>query len=380
MAGEAGDVGDLSDLGDPKETTREAAGAGDGRQGSHAHEEEHAHSHVIEETAHVPISALVIRSGIGGVLMGLANLVPGISGGTMLLAAGVYPSFISAIAEVTTFKFRLRSLVTLGVIAGCAGLGILLLAGVMKSLVIEQRWLMYSIFIGLTLGGVPLVWRLAVPATPSLWAGAVVSFGLMVVMAFSGGGQGAEAGGPLLLVLSGLGGASAMILPGVSGGYLLLLLGQYEPILGAIDDVKTGLIGAAGFQMPMVMEAMTVLVPVGIGVVIGIVGVSNLLRFLLDRFEKPTLGILLGLLLGSVVGLYPFQKPVQPEAGFLHRGLVLDARGAAELKEKYWPLERYTPGAGQLGASAGLLLAGLGATLLIARVGGVGRDAEEDTP
>jgi len=359
--------------GELEETASDAVGAGG--KPHDPHEKQHAHSHVIEETAHVPTSALVIRSGIGGVLMGLANLVPGISGGTMLLAAGVYPSFISAIAEVTTFKFRFRSLLTLGVIAGCAGLGILLLAGVMKSLVIEQRWLMYSIFIGLTLGGVPLVWRLAVPATPSLWVGAAVSFGLMVVMAFGGSGQGAEPGGTLLLLLSGLGGASAMILPGVSGGYLLLLLGQYEPILGAIDELKTGLIGDAGFQLPIVMDAMTVLIPVGIGVVIGIVGVSNLLRFLLDRFEKPTLGILLGLLLGSVVGLYPFQKPVQPEAGFVHRGVVLDARGVAELKEKYWPLERYTPDAGHLAASSALLLAGLGATLLIARVG---RDGEDD--
>jgi putative membrane protein len=339
---------------------------------------EHVHSHVIEETAHVPIPALLIRSGIGGVLMGLANLVPGISGGTMLLAAGVYPAFISSIAEVTTFKFRLRSLLTLGMIAGCAGLGILLLAGLMKSLVIEQRWLMYSLFIGLTLGGVPLVWRLAVPATQSLWVGAAISFGLMVLMAFGGSGQSAEAGSTLLLVLSGLGGASAMILPGVSGGYLLLLLGQYEPILGAIDDLKTGLLGSngGGFQLPLVMDSMTVVVPVGIGVLIGIVGVSNLLRWLLDRYEKPTLGILLGLLLGSVVGLYPFQKPVEPEAGFVHRGSVLTAAEIGELGEKYWPLERYTPAGGQLGASIGLMLAGLGATLAIARVGG--RDEEED--
>ena len=61
--------------------------------------------------------------------MGLANLVPGISGGTMLLAAGVYEKFIAAIAEVTTFKFRLRSLIVLGLIGLSAVLGILLFAG-----------------------------------------------------------------------------------------------------------------------------------------------------------------------------------------------------------------------------------------------------------
>ncbi|MCP4038114.1 MAG: DUF368 domain-containing protein, partial [bacterium] len=113
--------------------------------------------------------SLVVRSAVGGVLMGLANLVPGISGGTMLLAAGVYPNFISAIAELTTLKFNKRSIILLGTIALAAALAILLLAGAMRSLVIEQRWIMYSIFIGLTLGGLPLVWRLAAPATPAVF-------------------------------------------------------------------------------------------------------------------------------------------------------------------------------------------------------------------
>ena len=89
--------------------------------------------------------------------MGLANLVPGISGGTMLLAAGVYPGFISAIAEVTTFRFRFRSLILLASVVGSAALAILLLAGSVKDLVVDHRWIMYSLFIGLTLGGVPLV-------------------------------------------------------------------------------------------------------------------------------------------------------------------------------------------------------------------------------
>ena len=108
---------------------------------------------------------LLIRSAIGGTLMGLANLVPGISGGTMLLAAGVYPGFISAIAEITTLRFRPRSIATLGAVVASAALAILLLAGTVKALVEDHRWVMYSLFIGLTLGGLPLVWRLARPAT-----------------------------------------------------------------------------------------------------------------------------------------------------------------------------------------------------------------------
>ena len=130
-----------------------------------------------------PALLLGLRGAIGGTLMGLANLVPGISGGTMLLAAGVYPAFINAIAEVTTLRFRPRSLLLLASVVATAGLAILLLAGTVKELVQDHRWIMYSLFIGLTLGGVPLLWRMARPATPGLFAAAAVSFGLMLVMA-----------------------------------------------------------------------------------------------------------------------------------------------------------------------------------------------------
>jgi putative membrane protein len=330
------------------------------------------HGHVMAESDALPLPTLVLRGSLGGILMGLANLVPGISGGTMLLAAGVYPTFISSIADLTTLRFKLRSIVALCAIGGSAAVAILLLAGTLKMLVVEQRWVMYSLFIGLTLGGVPLVWRLARPATPGLILGGIASFLLMVLMSLGSTATGSEDASFLLLALSGLAGASAMILPGVSGGYLLLLLGQYEPILGAIDTLKLGLLGSAttGFDLDLVLQAMTVVVPVGIGVVIGIVGVSNLLSWLLDRYEKATLGILLGLLLGSVVGLYPFQKPVPPDAGFVYHGHALTDAEAAELEEKNWPLQRFGPDSGEVGTALALILAGLGATLLIDRIGG----------
>ena len=167
-----------------------------------------------DPTESMPLPLLGIRGAIGGVLMGLANLVPGISGGTMLLAAGVYPAFISSIAEVTTLKLRPRPLILLATIAAAALIAILLLAGLMRALVIEQRWVMYSLFIGLTLGGLPLVWRLARPASFSLWAGAAAAFAGMVAMSLGlGSGQtGGEASTPFLF-FSGLAGASAMILP-----------------------------------------------------------------------------------------------------------------------------------------------------------------------
>jgi len=82
--------------------------------------------------------AVVSRSLFGGALMGLANLVPGISGGTMLLAAGIYPGFIEAIAGVTRFRFRFRALMILSCVVLAGGVAILAGAGVFKDLVVER--------------------------------------------------------------------------------------------------------------------------------------------------------------------------------------------------------------------------------------------------
>ena len=318
----------------------------------------------------VSIANFVPRGLLGGTLMGLANLVPGISGGTMLLAVGVYPSFINAIADLTVLRFKPRPLIVLATIAGAATLAIGLLAGPTRALVIEERPLMYSFFIGLTLGGLPLVWKLAQPVTKEVWIGATVAFALMVAMAFgTESGNGSHSASTPLLVLSGLAGASAMILPGISGGYLLLLLGQYEPILAAIDEVKQGLIGPAGFDLARILASMNVVIPVGIGVVLGVVGVSNLLRWLLNHYEKPTLGVLLGLLLGAVVGLYPFQAPVPPELGFEDHGRIVLEAELVDIPEEDWPLARFTPTAGELGSSAGTIAFGLLLTYAISRFG-----------
>jgi len=321
------------------------------------------------QTETTPLAPLLVRCLIGGTLMGLANLVPGISGGTMLLAVGIYPYFVEGVAEVTTFRFRLRTLLVLGTIAGAAALSIILLAGTLKGLVIDHRWIMYSLFIGLTLGGVPVIWRLLRPITKSAILGCVAGIAVMAAMAVVHPGEAASGGGHAypMLFFAGLAGASAMILPGISGGYLLLLLGQYIPILSAIDQAKTGVqIG----DWPRVLEAMHVFIPVGIGVVLGVVGVSNLVKLLLDRYRQPTLGVLLGLLLGAVLGLWPFQSGVVPQPGEVVRGRVMTRESIAHLDPKHYPLKRFSPSAAQAAESAGIVLAGFLLTLAIARIGG----------
>jgi len=305
--------------------------------------------------------------------MGLANLVPGVSGGTMLLAAGVYPAFISAIAEVTRFRFQTRSLILLGSVVVSATLAILLLAGSVKDLVTGYRWMMYSLFIGLTLGGVPLVYRMAKPVSSSVLMGAVGGFAVMLVMIITSDASNSGGGAnTLMLFVSGVAASAAMILPGVSGSYLLLLLGQYEAILGTIDQLKRGLLGdgaGGGSDIALVLDALTVMIPLGIGIAVGVAGVSNLLQWLLRRYEKATLGALLGLLFGAVVGLWPFQEPAPPTPGQTIKGQIVSDENLADFDRDDWRIVSFEPSGREMASAAGLIALGFGATVLIGQLG-----------
>jgi len=318
-----------------------------------------------------PLTPLLVRSAIGGLLMGLANLVPGISGGTMLLASGIYPRFIAAVSQVTRLCFDRRSLLVLCTVVGTALVAIALLAGAIRGLMIEHRWVMYSLFIGLTLGGVPLVWSLARPARPSTWVGAAAGFVAMALLAWaqtSGAGAAGDGRASIpLMFAAGVAAAAAMILPGLSGAYLLLVLGVYVSILGAVDAVKDAAV--AQDLAAMTEPFLHVVLPVGLGVLVGIAAVSNLLRWLMIRFEKATLGVLLGLLVGAVVGLWPFQRGVRPQVGEVVGGRVMTAELIESLDPGKYPAEFFTPTAGQCLAAVLLAAGGFAATALLAKLG-----------
>ena len=326
---------------------------------------------VVDTQSEPSVVSIVPRGAFGGVLMGLANLVPGISGGTMLLAAGVYPKFIDAVAEVTRFRFRIRSLVLLASVGIAAVLGILLLAGVLKTLVVEQRWIMYSLFIGLTLGGLPIVLKMVKPITSEVIIAAVIAFLLMALLAVLQALQvvGNTPSNFVMLLISGVAGASAMILPGLSGGYLLLLLGQYVPILSGIEQFKDAL-SARDLQAAM-GPALSVMLPVGLGVVAGIAIVSNLLNWLLRAYRKATLGVLIGLLLGSVVGLWPFQAYTEPVPGkTVIKSRLVTIENVTEFDKEDWPTEFFQPNIGQMGGAIGLIAVGFAITMGVAAIGG----------
>lgn len=312
-----------------------------------------------------------LRCLLGGALMGLANLVPGISGGTMLLAAGVYPRFIQALADLSALRFRKSSFLVLGLVVAAAMAAIILGAGPIKDAVVGHRWAMYSLFIGLTLGGVPVLWQMARPASNAFWLATLVGLLAMAALAWlqmDGASSGASREGMAMMFVAGVAGASAMILPGVSGGYLLLVLGVYVPVLGAIDALKVAV--KSGDYASASDPAMTVVLPLGIGVVIGVLVISNLIKLVLERYEQPTLGVLMGLLVGAVFGLWPFQEGVPPKVGEMFKGQVLSAERLAELSPDKFPTEFYAPTFNDVMMALGLLGLGYMVTTVVARVGG----------
>jgi putative membrane protein len=146
----------------------------------------------------------------------------------------------------------------------------------------------------------------------------------MVLLAWAQirGAGGGSSDGWLVLFVAGTAAAAAMILPGVSGGYLLLVLGAYLPILEGIDAFRAALSAA---DVGAVVEVGTgVILPVGLGVGIGIAVVSRGLRWLFARYRLQTLGVLLGLLVGAVVGLWPFQTVRVPEPGTRIKGQAVE--------------------------------------------------------
>ncbi len=252
----------------------------------------------------------IIKMAFGGILMGIANLIPGLSGGTMILAMGLYTEFIDSVADVTAFRFSKRRILFLTVVVGCAGAAIIGLASAILYLLFHYTTAMYALFIGMTLGGAPLLARSVRPVRADAVVAIFLGGGLMagVFMLREGGAMPHNTG---MDVISGVVGSTTMVLPGISGSYMLLVMDQYDRVVGTVADLKSGI---KNTDMDVIRRALGIAIPVGIGVVVGVIALSNVLKYLLHRHERATIGFLLGMLLGSVIGLWPFGRVPSEDA------------------------------------------------------------------
>ena len=241
-----------------------------------------------------------------GVVIGLANIIPGVSGGTMMVSMGIYDTIIGCINSL--FKDFKRCIKTLWPYALGMVLGILGLAKLITFLLGAYPLPTNMAFIGLILGGLPMILKKMKGEKKGI-AGViafVLAFALVVGLKIIGGGNSTDAtitlniGQLIILFIMGAIAAATMVIPGVSGSMMLMLLGYYNPIVGSVSGLVDALLSG---NMSAILGCCGVLIPFGIGVVVGIFAIAKLIEVLLRRFPGPTYCAIMGLVTASPVAI-----------------------------------------------------------------------------
>jgi putative membrane protein len=241
--------------------------------------------------------------------MGGADIIPGVSGGTMALILGIYERLVTAISRfdlellghlrrrewaAAAGHVDLRFLVALGL---GIGTGVVGLASLMNHLLNEHPQPTLAVFFGLILASSFVVarslerWNLA--GVLVAVAGGAFAFWL-VVQPFMAGTNAYP-----YLFLCGVIAICAMILPGISGAFILLILGEYDYVTGVIRSLKSG---------HFTVENLLALAVFGAGCAVGLLAFSKFLRWLLARYHALTMALLCGFMLGSLRKIWPFKS------------------------------------------------------------------------
>jgi putative membrane protein len=240
-----------------------------------------------------------------GVVIGVANIIPGVSGGTMMVSMGIYDTLIHCITHLfSEFKKSIKTLLpyAIGMLVG-----IVALASLLTFLFDNYPLPTYTAFIGLILGGLkPLLNKVDKKKLNAVAISLfVIFFALIVLMATTGEVVNPDSltislGQMLILLVMGCIASATMIIPGVSGSMVLMLLGYYTPILNAVSNLKDAVFA---LDFAAMINPILTLAPFGIGVVLGIFGVAKLIEWLLARFPTYTYCGVLGLVISSPVAI-----------------------------------------------------------------------------
>lgn len=249
----------------------------------------------------------LINQLLRGVVIGVANIIPGVSGGTMMVSMGIYDTLIHCITHL--FKEFKKSIKTLLPYAVGMLVGILALASVINWGLENHPLPTNTLFIGLILGGLgPLLKKVD---RKKINAAAVIAFIALFALIIWLGVQRKEsiqnaetinmdALQVLIMVFIGMIASATMIIPGVSGSLVLMLLGYYKPVVNALSTLKDGLFS---LNFDLMGQPALMLLPFLLGIVLGIFGVAKLIEWLTARFPTPTYCGVLGLVVASPISL-----------------------------------------------------------------------------
>lgn len=245
---------------------------------------------------------------IRGAAMGAAEVVPGVSGGTIALLVGIYERLVESIRTIGSPAikdvFRKGGLprfwraidgnflisLLLGMVCS-----VLIFSRVITTIIEKYPVQVWAAFFGLIVASIWLVGRgVRWGVVPWVMAAVGVAIGYFVSTAASG----SLPAGPLGLIIGGAVSICAMILPGISGSFVLLLLGRYHEVMGAVATLD-----------------FAVLLPFALGALIGILAFSHLLSWLLKRFHNSTIALLTGFMGGAIVKVWPWREALGTEPG-----------------------------------------------------------------
>lgn len=239
-----------------------------------------------------------------GMAMGAADVVPGVSGGTIAFITGIYEELIFSIksinypnlkllfrGKVAAFWKAINGTFLLSIVVGI-GISVLSLARLLTFILENYPELIWSFFFGLIVASAIYVakqikvWNLS--TWLSLLAGIVVAYVITEITPAE------TTDAWWFIFLSGAIAICAMILPGISGSFILLLLGKYTYIMGAVSELKIGILA--------IFLA---------GAVVGIVSFSNVLAFLLKKYHHQTIALLAGFMAGSLNKVWPWKNDIE---------------------------------------------------------------------
>ena len=269
-----------------------------------------------------------ILTAVKGACMGAADVIPGVSGGTIAFIMGIYDKFVASLAAINaeavklffTGKFKefwrhINGGFLLSLVVGI-GVSVISLATVMQTLLSDFPIQTWAFFFGLIVASSIFILR------------GISGWGLREILFLIGGillGVTICTLSPTqtpdalwFIFLSGAIAICAMILPGISGSFILLILGKYQYILGAVSDLVAG---------QNIVGNLLIIGVFAIGAVVGILSFSKFLHWLLSRWHKQALIILAGFIIGSLVKIWPWNNPeaiAQTElTGSLHIGSAI---------------------------------------------------------
>ncbi|MEW7292744.1 DUF368 domain-containing protein [Aquimarina sp. 2304DJ70-9] len=252
---------------------------------------------------------------VKGLAMGAADVVPGVSGGTIAFISGIYEELIETINKLDLAFFsvwkkegfltswRVYNLSFLSVLFLGITISILSLSKVIKWLLHNEPLLLWAFFFGLVVASIIYIGKQITQWKPKIYIGilvaAIISYFITIAEPV------ASPDSNLYLIFCGFIAIIAMILPGVSGAFILLILGAYQTFIDILNQLREGLFS---MDFDLLGQAMIKLMFIGIGAITGLKLFSKILNWMFKNHKNMTLAILTGFMIGSLNKIWPWKK------------------------------------------------------------------------